>query len=123
MARFIVRALLVPVIFGAAACGPAEPLPALAVGEVAYSELDLELLSPQQQERLIDLTAFGLAIARGEVERAGEPMIEREERTLLLQKLMAEVAARSTGLEDDELEAAYDAQPDWELEVRHIVLL
>ena len=123
MARFVVRALLIPTVIGAAACGPAEPPPALAVGEVGYSELDIELLSPQQEDRLIDLTAFGLAVARGEIERAGEPMIEREERTLLLQKLMAEIAAQSTGLEDDELEAAYHEQPEWELEVRHIVLL
>lgn len=105
-----------------AGCGAGEP-PALAIGDVGYTAIELELLSPADRDRLVELTAFGLAVSRDEVDRVTGPMVEQGQRSLLLQKLMTEIAARSIGVADEALRAAYAADPDWELEVRHIVLL
>lgn len=119
----LVVVLAAAVLVALAACGSGGPPPALAVGDVEYTELDLELLSPDRQGRLIDLTAFGLAVARGELERFGRPMIERERQDLLLQKLTTEVSTRLIGMDDEALHEAYLEDPDWELDVRHLVLL
>lgn len=106
-----------------AACAAEEAPPALAVGDVAYAELELGVLSETQRHRLADLTAFGLAVANGELARLGVPFIERERQSLTLQKLAAEIAAREAGVDEAALRLAYEKAPEYELIVRHVVIL
>ncbi|HEX7117264.1 MAG TPA: peptidylprolyl isomerase [Longimicrobiales bacterium] len=105
------------------ACGADAPPPALVVGGVPYAELELGVLSPQQLEELAELTAFGVAVAAGELERVGAPFIERERQALLLQRLAAEVSVREAGLDEAGLRARYARDPEYELVVRHLVIV
>lgn len=115
---------LVPLSTAAVGCGAdAGPPPALLVGDIAYAESELGVLSTTQRERLAELTAFGAAAARGELARLGEPFIERERQALVLQRLAAEVSVREAGLDEAELRAAYAQAPEYELVVRHLVVL
>lgn len=118
-------ALVALVVFGlAAACGPGTTgEPALRVDEIAYTAQELGALSSEQRERLGDLVAFGLIVARGELERLAEPYVAREHQSILLQRLATEVAAQESGMDEDALRAAYDADPEYELVVRHLVVL
>ncbi len=95
----------------------------LVVGDVGYTAVELGALSQSQREILADLTAFGSIVAAAELERLGEPWIERERQVLLLQRLAAEVSAREAGFDDDALRAAYASDPEYELVVRHLVIL
>jgi len=107
----------------APACGNDGPPPALRVGTVAYTADELVGLSERHIEELIDLTAFGLAVATGELERVGAPFIEREQQRLLLQRLAAEVSVREAGLDEAALRERYERDPEVELVVRHLVVL
>ena len=71
------------------ACG--EPA-ALEVGRVGYSASEIALLGPEERADLIDLTAFGLAVSAGDVDSLIEPFVQRELRSLMLQRLAMEVA-------------------------------
>lgn len=117
-------ALLVPtIVLGLAACAADAPPPVLRVGDIAFSELDLGGLSVAQTERLADLAAFGSIVADGELAHLGEPWIARERQALLLQRLAAEVSVREAGLDEELLRARYAEAPDYELDVRHLVIL
>jgi hypothetical protein len=95
----------------------------LAVGGVSYAETELGALSIAERERLGLLTAFGVMVSRGELQRLAEPFRAREEQSRLLRKLTVEVSARELGFDDARLEAAYAASPEYELVVRHLVIL
>ena len=97
--------------------------PALRVGPVGYTEEDLGALGPAQTETLADLTAFGLAVAGGLADAVVQPMVDRELRSLVLQRLALELGADRQGLDEQELMAAYARQPEHELQVRHLVVL
>lgn len=107
----------------ATACASDSPPPALRVGSVAYTADELIGLSERHIEELIDLTAFGLAVATGELEKVGAPFIEREQQRLLLQRLAAEVSVREAGLDEEALRERYERDPEVELVVRHLVIL
>lgn len=72
---------------------------------------------------LANLTAFGLAVSRGRLDDVARPFVEAEQQTLLLQKLATEVALRESGTDDDRLRRLYEASPEYELVVRHLVIL
>ncbi|HUG41117.1 MAG TPA: peptidylprolyl isomerase [Longimicrobiales bacterium] len=107
-------------LFLAAACsGP----PALEVGPVAYSADEVSLLSEIQLALLADITALGVVVAAARTDEVAAPFVERELRSLMLQRLAMEVAAEDAGMEEPELRAAYARSPEPELVVRHLVLL
>lgn len=102
-------------------CGSEDP--ALTVGDVAYTEDDLLGLSDERRDRLVALTALGLAHARDELDRVAEPLAEREAEELLLERFRAELALEQAEVEDDVLRAQYETDPRDELVVRHVVAL
>jgi hypothetical protein len=107
----------------AAGCGAGQPPAALVVDDVAYSETELGALTESQRGDLATLSAFGLLVARGELPRVAEPFLERERQSRILRKLSREIAAREAGFDQERLQAAYDAAPEYELLVRHLVIL
>lgn len=107
----------------ATACAADMPPPALVVGDVAYTDSELGALSLEQREQLAELTAFGLIVVGGGLGELAEPFVERERAGLLLQRLAMEVSIREAGYDDAALRAAYDLAPEYELTVRHLVIL
>lgn len=115
------------ILIGAAtalwACGADAPPPALMVGKVAYTDIELGLLTRAEREDLATLAAFGQFVSEGRLDELGAPFVAREKQSLLLQKLAAEVAAREIGVDEEALREAYEAAPEYELTVRHLVVL
>lgn len=95
----------------------------LRVGPVAYDERELTGLDRSARHELGVLTGFGLAVAQGRLEALGRPMVERARQSLLLQRLAIEQAARSSGMDEAQLRAAYLQDPEERLTVRHLVVL
>lgn len=116
--------LTVAVWLSCGACAGERPgAAAVEVDGIRFSEAEVEHLGVAQRERLAELTAFGLAVARTEVDRLGEPFTEQERRSRLLRRLAAAVALRQAGYDEAALRALYEADPEPELVVRHIVIL
>lgn len=97
--------------------------PVLSVGPVEYTAVDLGALGPTQRSDLVNLTAFGLALAEGRVDVMVEPLVQRDLRSILLQRLALEMAVTGDGVDRSELEEAYRRDPAYELVVRHLVVL
>lgn len=106
-----------------AACGGGSGTYALQVGPTGYTAAELGALHRSQMATLAHLTAFGLAVSRGRMDEVARPFVEAEQQTLLLQKLATEVALRETGTDDARLRSLYQASPEYELVVRHLVIL
>ncbi len=96
---------------------------ALRVGSVGFSREDLGALGPGQRDLLGTLTGFGLAAAEGRLRELGEPFVERDLRSLLVQRLAMEVAVEARGVDEAALQEAYDRSPEYELVVQHLVVL
>ena len=107
-------------LFVLLACGSP---PALQVGPVAYDEDDVRLLTDPQRALLTDLTGFGVLVAEGRTAELAAPFVERELRSLMLQRLAMEVAVEDAGMDERELRQAYARSPEPELVVRHLVVL
>lgn len=90
---------------------------------VTFSEEDLLGLGAERRDRLVALTALGLAVARDEVEAAGGPLLDRRRESLLLDRFAADLVLESSDIEDDVLRAQYLTDPRHELVVRHVVAL
>lgn len=116
--RFALLAL--PLAAAFSACGEQ---PALEVGPIGYGAQELAALGADQREELESLTAFGLVVADRRVDELVEPYIRRDIRSIVLQRLALEVSAGARGVDDAELRRAYQADPAYELEVRHLVIL
>lgn len=97
--------------------------PALEVGPVGYTTEELGALGAAQREMLADLTAFGLAVAEGRTDTLVAPEIERDLRSIVLQRLALELAADHAGVGESELRQEYESDPRHELVVRHLVVL
>ena len=97
--------------------------PALEVGRVGYSAEELGVLGATQRRTLADLTAFGLTVADQRLDEVARPFVERELRSLVLQRLAMEVAVEDAGMDEAELRLAYSRDPQLELVVRHLVVL
>lgn len=121
MARFWIIGLVGFVLLGSAACaGDAAPM---QVGEVTFSQEELRGLSRIHLRTLARITAVGLAVRSDDVLRLGRPVIEGRLRSARIQRLREEVALEEAGVGEQVLRARYDTSPDWELEVRHLVVL
>lgn len=117
------RTIIATLVAAAAAgCGGDADAP-VRVDGVTYEESEVRGLSADSRETLSNLTAFGVAVARDEVERVGRPFIEQNERGRILGKLAAMVTLRSAGIDEDSVRALYRADPRHELVVRHLVVL
>jgi len=97
--------------------------PVLTLGDVAYSESDLLTFNALRRTRLAELTAFGLAVTRGETGSLGRPLLERRMGEALLEALERELALEFADVSEAALEARYRANPEYELTVRHLVVL
>jgi hypothetical protein len=102
-----------------AACSHAPP--ALQVGDVAYSESRLVGLTPERRQALGELTAFGLAVAKGDLDTLGAPWVQEREDSVKLDILAADLLLEQNGVGDDVLRARYLTNPSYELTVRHIL--
>ena len=102
-----------------AAC-TSEP-PALTVGDVTFSETELLGLSDARRAQLAEITAYGLATARGELPLRLAPMLEQARDAALLKQFVAERVLAETGVDDDQLRAHYLTNPTLELTVRHVL--
>jgi|GEM_PF-276382 len=126
--RGVGRAVLSTLLFAGsllvqAGCGASGPPPVLVVGDVGYAEVELGALPAAEREELATLSAFGLAVARQELGKLAAPLVERERQRLLLRRLITEISLRELGIDDAALAALYAADPEYELTVRHLVIL
>ncbi|MEJ2218462.1 MAG: peptidylprolyl isomerase [Gemmatimonadota bacterium] len=96
---------------------------ALQVDGTGFTVTELGMLDGAQQSRLADLTAFGLAVAQGRTEAVTKPYVQADVQALLLQKLATEVAVRQSGQDEDQLRRMYQQHPEYELTVRHLVIV
>lgn len=112
--------LLLAAGMGLQGCGSP---PVLEVGSVAYAADEVSLLSAEQRARLADLTAFGLLAAGERLPELAAPFVEREIRSLMLQRLAMAVAVEDAGMDEAALRAAYARSPEPELVVRHLVVV
>jgi hypothetical protein len=110
-------------ILAASGCGDRSESAVRVGSEVAFQEREVVGLSPERRRTLGVLAGFGLAVARDELTRLGEPRVDRMERELLVEALVDEETLRRGGVGEEVLRARYDTSPAWQLEVRHIVFL
>lgn len=106
-----------------AGCGASGPPPVLVVGGVGYGDVELGMLSGAEREDLATLTAFGLAVSRQELNSLAAPLVARERQRTLLRRLSTEISLRELGIDEAALESLYAADPEYELTVRHLVIL
>jgi hypothetical protein len=107
-------------LLAATACG--EPA-ILEVGRIGYTAEELVGRDARQKRDLSVLTAFGLATSDGRLEEVADPFVRRELRSLLLQRSALEIGASAAGMDEEALQAVYYADPEYELTVRHLVIL
>ena len=97
--------------------------PALSVDGASFTEEQLLGLTDAREERLVALTALGLAFARDEAVAVGAPLIERWREDLLLDRFAADLVLQEARIDDEVLRAQYLTNPRYELVVRHVVAL
>jgi peptidyl-prolyl cis-trans isomerase NIMA-interacting 1 len=97
--------------------------PVLEVGRIGYSADEVAHVGEEALDRLIDMTAFGLAVADRRLADLAGPFVERDLRSLVLQRAALEIGAAEVGIDEDALRAEYDQDPDYQLVVRHLVVL
>lgn len=116
-----VLAALVCILGALAAC--ADPPPPLQVGEITFTDESLRGLSNARLEELALISIVIEAGIRDEEDRLGAPARARELRTARIRILREEVVLSAAGVTESDLQARYEADPDLELEVRHLVTL
>jgi len=119
--RYALRgALLVaflPVLFG---CSEEA---VLLVDDVGFERSRLLGLSDDSVERLIAITAVGIAMVRDNEEGAARPFVAEEMDALRVDRLRVWTVLEDEGIDDAQLERWYAADPEPELVVRHLVIL
>lgn len=107
----------------ALAAGCASEPAALEVGDAGFTEAELGALTQSQRHRLGLLTALALAVAERRLDELIQPLVLQQQDSLILERFLFEQAARASGLDETRLAAAYAADPDHRLTVRHLVVL
>ena len=97
--------------------------PAVQVGELTFSADDVRGLSQEQLRRLARVGAVGLAVRDETRVQLGRPLLDLRLQDALIDRLREELVLEWEDVDDDVLEAHYQVQPEWELEVRHLVRL
>jgi hypothetical protein len=103
--------------------GCQEEEPVLQVGPVVFDDPSLLGLGPGPLETLVGISVIGLAVRDGEPASAARAVLEGRIRHTTLERLREEIILESAGVLESELQARYQANPDLELEVRHLVTL
>jgi hypothetical protein len=103
--------------------GCADERAGLTVGELQFPSEEVQTLPPNQLDRLARIGAVGLAVRNGEILHLGEPLLGLRRREALVERLRDELILEWEGVDEEVLEAQYLARPEWELEVRHLVIL
>jgi hypothetical protein len=106
----------------AAACGQ-DAEPALRVDSVRFTDETVGGHSLEARGQLADLAALGQMVAREEAADVGEPLAARALERSRLPGLPLHLAARARGFGGDQLREVYEANPELELTVRHLVRL
>lgn len=106
----------------AAGCGDGDA-PVLRAAGVGFAESELLGLGEDRRMLLGELTALAVAVSDSALETVGRPWAAARERDRLWQLLQAERALDSAGVGDDILQARYRTDPQWELTVRHLLIL
>lgn len=96
---------------------------ALQVGDLAFAQEDLRGLGDQQTRTLARIAAVGLAVRADDPLHLVGPVLEERRRLARVQRLREEVALARAGVDDAVLQAQYETRPEWELVVRHLVVL
>lgn len=117
------RAIRLAAVLGLVWLGGCGDPAVLEVGRVGYSAEALGPLGDRQQTLLADLTAFGLAVADRRLDDVAGPFVRRDLRSLLLQRAALEIGAATAGMDEATLRALYEADPEHQLEVRHLVVI
>lgn len=104
-----------------AGCASDAP-PALTVGPVAYTQSQVLGLTPSRLESLALLTGLGLAVADSTTAELGAPLVATWTDDRLLDILAAELTLEKHGVSEATLREAYDADPQWELTVEHLLV-
>jgi hypothetical protein len=119
--RGICGVLLGAVLPVLAGCRQAAPV--LEVGRIAYFAEEVAGRDSAELVLLADITALGLAIADQTVEEVGAPVVEQLSERTRLNIMPLFLGAQRMGLGEEQLQQAYLQEPEWELEVRHLVRL
>jgi PPIC-type PPIASE domain len=93
------------------------------VGGVPFTATQLRGLSGAQTDLLTMIATVGIATARDEAAIVGGPVVDRWRDDLRLERLRQETALERAGVSDRVLEARYGLNPEYELTVRHLVIL
>lgn len=96
---------------------------ALEVGSVEFTRDEVLGLGDAQLTTLARLTAVGLAVRDRTPERLGRPILEERREQARVDRLRDEVVLELAGIDDSTLREEYDVDPEWELEVRHLVVV
>jgi hypothetical protein len=80
-------------------------------------------LTQEELEQLADLASVGRAVADGSVDELVASLDLRAVERSRLQAMPLHLGARRMGLGEQALREEYEQDPEWELEVRHIVRL
>ena len=112
----------VAIVLALSLSGCGEP-PALEVGPVGFTAEEVADLATGEQTTLARLAAFGLTVAEGRVDALIEPKIRGDVRSIVLQRMAMELAVEDAGVDEAALRQAYAQSPEYELEVRHLVVL
>ena len=98
-----------------------EPERVWFVGDTGFTAEQMERIGGAEREALADLAGFGQAIAGGQEDELLAPVVAREADRVRLRGLSFELGARELLWGDVELRARYEEDPEWELEVRHLI--
>jgi hypothetical protein len=104
------------------ACGGQEE-PVLRVAGVEFDAEQVRGLTEAEIEQLADLATVARVVSEGRVDELVAPLEARSVERSRLQAMPLHLGARRMGLSRQALLAAYEQEPDWELEVRHVVRL
>jgi hypothetical protein len=95
----------------------------VTVGELTFSRDQVTGLGEEQLRRLARIGAVGLAVRDDALAELGAPILERRRNEARVERLREELTLEWAGVDDEVLEARYRTRPEWELEVRHLVVL
>ncbi len=93
------------------------------MGQISYSEAELGTLAPADRADLAALAGFGLAVTGDARPRLLEALAEAALDSAAVARLLDEISLRRSGLTQEAMTAAYEAAPELELTVRHLVVL
>ena len=101
--------------------GCATEPPVLQVGELGFPSGALSGVPGSAMAALADVAAWGLLVRDARVDSLLEPIAAQAAERSRAGNLPLVLGARALGIDEAQLRAHYEAQPQWELEVRHVI--